>query len=278
MTLTNKILWVIERNLHQTLTLADLAETCGVSRYHLAHAFGEATGQPVMHYLRGRRLTIAAEALASGAPDILCLALDSGYNSHEAFSRAFRAQFGITPEMVRRTATTEDLTMVEPMNYADNNTTELAPPRFVQSEAFLAVGLAQHHPFKQPHNIPIQWQTFMSTLYPDVPHKRDDAPVGISGGMDDDGNFEYVCASEVSKFSDTPRGLIEMTILAQRYAVFRHEGHVSAIGATYDAIWNKGLPASGAQAADAPCIERHLLTFNPKTGMGGVDIWIPIRD
>lgn len=278
MMLTNKALWVIERNLHRALTLADIAEICGVSRYHLAHAFGQATGQPVMQYLRGRRLTAAAQALASGAPDILNLALDSGYNSHEAFSRAFRAQFGVTPEMVRRTATTEDLSMVKPMEYANNTTFKLTPPRIVQGDAMLAVGLAKHHPFEKPHDIPVQWQTFMSTLHAHIPHKRDELPIGISSGMDDDGNFEYICAAEVSKFSTTPRGLIEINIPAQRYAVFTHDGHVSAVGATYNAIWNEGLPASGEQVADAPCVERHLPTFNPQTGTGGVEIWIPVRD
>ena len=100
MTLTNKALWVIERNLDRPLALAEIAESCGVSRYHLAHAFGESTGHSVMHYVRGRRLSAAARRLANGAPDILDLALASGYESHEAFSRAFRAQFGATPDTV----------------------------------------------------------------------------------------------------------------------------------------------------------------------------------
>ena len=93
--------------------------------------------------------------------------------------------------------------------------------------------------------------------------------------MDDDGNFEYICAAEVTAFGKTPRGLIEVTLSPRRYLVFAHDGHISAIGATYNAIWNDGLPASGERAANAPCIERHRPGFNPQTGMGGVDIWIP---
>ena len=275
MSLTHQILWVIERNLDRTLTLADLAESCRVSRYHLAHAFGQATGHPVMQYLRARRLTAAAHALASGAPDILNLALDSGYGSHEAFSRAFRAQFGVTPEMVRRRATTTDLSMMEAINMTESNTADLTPPRLVQGETILAVGLARRHPFEKPQDIPAQWQTFMSE-YAAIPHKREAAPIGIGGGMDDDGNFEYVCAAQVSRFADTPKGLIELTLPPQHYAVFRHDGHVSAISATYSAIWNEGLPAAGLRAADACCIEHHLPTFDPATGMGGIEIWIPI--
>src|SRR5690349_665089 len=107
--LTNRTLWVIERNLDRPLTLDGVAEACGVSRYHLAHAFGASTGLAVIKYIRARGLTTAAQALVARAPDILNLALETGYGSHEAFSRAFRAQFGTTPEMVRHKSGTEGL-------------------------------------------------------------------------------------------------------------------------------------------------------------------------
>lgn len=277
MSLTNKALWVIERHLDRPLTLAGIADNCGVSRYHLAHAFGRATGVSVMQYLRGRRLSVAAAKLAGGAQDILGLALDAGYNSHEAFSRAFRAQFGVTPEMVRRTATTENIAMVKAIEIDHAGGSSLAPPRFVAGAQVLAVGLTQQHVFGRPQDIPAQWQRFMSGLYHEIPHHLPTPPIGVSGGMDDDGNFDYSCAAEVTTFADTPRGLIEITLPPQRYAVFTHRDHVSAIGATYSAIWNEWLPASGERAADAPCIERHLPTFNPQTGMGGVEIWIPLQ-
>ena len=77
MSLTNKALFIIERNISGDLSLAEIAKRCDVSRFHLAHAFGESTGQPVMEYVRGRRLTEAAYALASGADDILSVALDA---------------------------------------------------------------------------------------------------------------------------------------------------------------------------------------------------------
>ncbi|HVV42320.1 MAG TPA: AraC family transcriptional regulator [Nitrobacter sp.] len=277
MSLTRKALWIIERNLGRLQTLADVAEACDVSRYHLAHAFGEATGLPVMQYLRGRRLTEAARALAGGAPDILSLALDSGYASHEAFSRAFRAQFGVTPEMVRRTATTEDIAMVKPIDIQDGKSAGLKPPRIVQGDEIMAVGLAQRHPFGNPKDIPAQWRNFMATCYAAIPNKREGIPISLSGDLDDDGNFEYICAAEVTTFGQTPRGLIEVSLPARRYLVFAHDGHISTIGATYNAIWNTGLPNSGERAANVPCIERHLPTFNPQTGMGGVEIWIPVE-
>jgi AraC family transcriptional regulator len=57
MSVTNKALFVIERNLYRDLTLDQIARYCDVSRFHLAHAFGESTGLSVIEYLRGRRLT-----------------------------------------------------------------------------------------------------------------------------------------------------------------------------------------------------------------------------
>ena len=65
MSFPDKALWIIERNSTQPLTLDGIAAACGVSRSHLAHAFGTATGVSVMQYVRARRLSAAALALAA---------------------------------------------------------------------------------------------------------------------------------------------------------------------------------------------------------------------
>src|SRR4029077_9953194 len=96
-----KALWFIESHLADAWTLDEISAIGGVSRFHMVRAFAAATGFPVMRYVRARRLTEAARALARGAPDILSLALEADYGSHEAFTRAFRDHFGVTPETVR---------------------------------------------------------------------------------------------------------------------------------------------------------------------------------
>jgi AraC-like DNA-binding protein len=88
MSIVDRALWVMERNSEQALGLNNIADACGVSRSHLANAFGTATGWPVMKYLRARRLTEAARRLAGGASDILTVALEHGYGSHEAFTNS----------------------------------------------------------------------------------------------------------------------------------------------------------------------------------------------
>jgi AraC family transcriptional regulator len=277
MTLTNKALWTIERNLHRTLCLSEIADSCGVSNHHLAHAFGEGAGVSVMQYVRARRLTIAAHALAKGAPDILQLALDAGYGSHEAFTRAFHAQFSRTPEMIRRAAGTEDLIMTEAAKTPDAGGAELENPRFESSGPIQIVGLAERHSFSDTKDIPGQWRKFMAR-YAEIEDKTNPIPIGVSANMDDDGNFEYFCAAEVAKLSSTPRGLTSLRVPAQTYAIFLHRGHVSKIGATYAAIWNQWFPAHRRRVADGPSIERHLEEFDPKTGLGGVEIWIPVEE
>ncbi len=78
-----RALWFIENRISGDISLQAIAASAGVSSHHLARAFGAATGQSLMRYARGRRLSEAARSLAAGAPDILAVALDAGYGSHE---------------------------------------------------------------------------------------------------------------------------------------------------------------------------------------------------
>jgi AraC family transcriptional regulator len=71
--------------------------------------------------------------------------------------------------------------------------------------------------------------------------------------------------------------LSRVRIAAQRYAVFTHAEHISTIRRTIKTIWNKWLPESDHQLADAPNFERYGEAFDPRTGLGGLEIWIPIR-
>jgi AraC family transcriptional regulator len=101
MSTIERAVWFIESRLSDPIRLVDVADAVGVSPFHLARLFHAVAGQPVISYVRSRRLSEAARALASGRPDILGLALDVGYGSHEAFTRAFRDRFGLTPEAAR---------------------------------------------------------------------------------------------------------------------------------------------------------------------------------
>ena len=276
MSLANRALWTIDRNLTGDLTLARVAENCGVSRYHLAHAFGETTGMSVMEYVRSRRLSEAAINLAKGASNILDLAMDYGYASHEAFSRAFRTQFGMTPEEVRRKATTDGLPVLTPVKADEGARPAIAPVRIENLPELKFVGLCEHVPFSHLQNIAAQWQRFMPR-YGEIEDKAHPIPSGVSTNLDDEGNFDYVCAVEVKRYGAAPKGLVQITLPPSSYTVFRHDGHVSEIGQTYHAIWNDWVPDHGRKITDGASIERHMETFDTRTGYGGVEIYIPVR-
>ena len=74
-----KAIWFIESHFSYDMTLDDLAQVCGLSRFQMSRLFSYATGKTVTAYVRGRRLTEAARVLADGAPDILAVALQAGY-------------------------------------------------------------------------------------------------------------------------------------------------------------------------------------------------------
>ena len=275
MSFPDKALWIIERNSTQPLTLDGIAAACGVSRSHLAHAFGTATGVSVMQYVRARRLSAAARALAAGASDILSIALEAGYGSHEAFTRAFRDRFQQTPESVRERRTVDGLALAEPLDLRPHASVRLDPPRVVDGQLVRVVGLAERCSFDTTIKIPAQWQRFMEH-YEAIPYKRDQIPIGVTGSADDDGQFQYMCGAEVDRFGAHARELVELEIQPRQYAVFEHPGHVSTIYETYRSIWNEAMPASGRAVADAPVIERHNPAFDPRTGEGGLTLWIPL--
>ena len=155
-----KALWYIENNLGGELTLAKIAAAAGMSRFHLLRAFGAATGSSIMEYARRRRLSEAAKLLTAGAADILGVALDHGYASHEAFTRAFRDQFGITPETARTQGDACNLQLTEAIAMENNLVVELAPPRFEDGRAMLIAGLGERYTFETNKGIPFQWQRF----------------------------------------------------------------------------------------------------------------------
>lgn len=68
-----------------------------------------------------------------------------------------------------------------------------------------------------------------------------------------------------------------LRIAPARYAAFDHPGHVTTIRATYHGIWDRWLMRSGHVAAEAVSLERHHPTFDPRTGLGGLEVWIPLE-
>jgi AraC family transcriptional regulator len=274
----HKALWYIESHLASVLTLDEVAAIAGVSRFHMVRAFAAATGLSVMRYVRARRLSEAARALADGAPDIMGVALDADYGSHEAFTGAFRERFGVTPETVRGSAQLENLQLQEPITMDSTIIDNLQPPRFETGKPLLVAGIGERYTWETGGAaIPGQWQRFRHKV-DEIPDRVGKVAYGVCCNGDDSGNFDYIAGVEVSDFSDLPREFSRVRIPEQRYAVFSHKDHISTIRRTVNTIWNHWLPGSGLKAADAPGFERYGENFDPPTGNGGLEIWVPIRE
>ena len=78
-------------------TLQMLARGAGLSRSALAERFTHFVGHPPMQYLTRWRLQIAARLLADGGAKVSAVALEVGYDSEAAFSRAFKKVTGVPP-------------------------------------------------------------------------------------------------------------------------------------------------------------------------------------
>ena len=272
-----KALWFIESHLADALTLDEIAGVGGISRFHMVRAFGAATGLSVMRYVRARRLTEAARALANGAPDILTLALDADYGSHEAFTRAFRDHFGVTPEAVRASTCLDHIKLQEPILMDSTLTDNLQAPRFQTGKPLLVAGIGERYTCETGAAIPGQWQRFHQSVA-NFSGRIGPVAYGVCCNADDAGNFDYIAGVEVADFSDLPREFSRVRIPEAKYAVFTHSDHISTIRRTVNTIWNHWLPASGLKAADAPNFERYDENFDSLTGNGGLEIWIPVKD
>lgn len=91
----------MEAHLDEGIALADIARAAHFSPYHFHRVFTGMTGEGVMACLRRLRLARAAHALAYGGRSVTALALDAGFESPEAFARAFRTAYGASPSAWR---------------------------------------------------------------------------------------------------------------------------------------------------------------------------------
>lgn len=269
-----KAIWYIENHYRESISLEELARVAGVSRYHLSRMFCYTVGEPISRYIRLRRLSNAAAALAAGEPDILDLALSLGYGSHEAFTRAFKQQFQLTPEQVRIQGNTDNLQLTEARQMQQGTTADLADPHTENPGVLQIAGISRHYLFDTVAGIPDQWQTFVP-LIPRI--SGDPAPTTygvIYNGGDD--SFDYLTGIELPAGKEPPANVVRLTLAPQTYLVFHHSGHVAALRETCNAIWSEWLPASGHLPAQAPWFERYGDSFDPQTGEGGLDVWIPV--
>lgn len=86
----------------EALTLRCLSRRLGYSEFYTTRKFREISGMQLRDYLRHRKLAFALKEVRDSDKSLLHIAFDYGFSSHEAFTRAFKAAYGITPSEYRK--------------------------------------------------------------------------------------------------------------------------------------------------------------------------------
>ncbi len=95
-------LFYIETHLHEQIGLEEVASEALLSPYHYHRIFRNEVGMTVVDYIRNRRMSLASTTLRSTDAGILDIALACGFESQEAFTRAFRKLYGMPPGRFRK--------------------------------------------------------------------------------------------------------------------------------------------------------------------------------
>ena len=226
----NAAIGYIEKNLADEIDFTKAAEEACCSTFHFQRIFFAVNGLTPAEYARRRRLTQAAKELISDNTKVIDIAMKYGYESPDAFTRAFRNLHGVTPTAAREPGVT--LTAYPRISFHielkggnDMDYKILKKPAFsiaMTSRKFTSIN---DQNFK---DIPAWWQKFLAS--PDCAALNalsDNSPGAITGGVmlgvcygePDASDFSYGIAVELPE--NTSAGPFEkMEIPTASWAVF----------------------------------------------------------
>jgi AraC family transcriptional regulator len=162
---------------------------------------------------------------------------------------------------------------------ASNNTSLNLQPRFEAAGPLLIAGLREPLDEHAAQKIPQLWQQLINQ-WPPIPQRVSNIDYGLCIHLANH-EYYYMAGYAVWDFDELPSGLSAYIVPSQTYAVFVHPGHVSGIRATLGYLFNQWLPGSGykhsaTQANSLHFFERYGEGFNPQTGEGDIEIWLPV--
>lgn len=157
----------------------------------------------------------------------------------------------------------------------------MTSPRFVRCEPLLIAGQREFLTENADKEIPLLWQKFMLQEHR-ILHRVNRNFYGLcirSEKSKDD--FYYMAGCLVTDFTDLRREFSPIILSSETYAVFIHDQHVSKIRETIAFAFDEWLPNSAYRLVERPTQSLHFFElyteeFNPDTGFGGMEIWIPV--
>ena len=276
----SEVLAYIESHRFEPLSLAELGSVAGFSPYHFSRVFTARFGESVMSYVRTCRLQAAAlRPTGDTPPALIDLAFDCGFESQEAFKRAFRRRYGVPPGQFQRNKLHQ-----QPKETAMPHTnTQARVDRlddFVKRDASGIVGVRALFDQQNKSGIPSLWPRLIRTL--PLPGQVGAVTYGacwIENKVE--GRFNYMAGVEVRGDAALPEGVERLQLDAQTYAVFRLTLDGTPLHpqmqAAMQMIWGELLPKAGLKAVPAPDLEVYPADFEPMRKGSYVDMYIAIE-
>ena len=277
----------IQANLDEDLSLDAVAKRAGLSSFHFHRLFRSVIGETLKQYTQRLRLERAANRLVMHDSTILDVALDSGFHSHETFSREFKRRFQVTPRSYREWGrgklaqnSVSTLPLDEMYDDFELSETKVTPMAQLHVAFIRHVGPYEAVPDTLWHRL-AEWaharRLPIDLIFLGVAH---DAP-GIT--PPDKLRFD---AAIVVPDTFAPNGSIDgsndrsighQVLLPAEFAVTTHIGHYRTLGQAYGTIVNRIGRLKGYSLGGLPSIEVYRTTrVDANHEMNHTEIYIPV--
>lgn len=245
----------IERNLHKNITLTQISNKIGISKFYFHRLFKNMFNLSVTEYIRKRRLSIAAEKLLTSNYRVIDVAFDAKYNSQAAFSRSFKKAFGINPTELNNYSTEIDFFQkvdIENYAYRDFNIEQNIEIEIIELNEIKLVGLEMtttsvNLQFYTDHAY--QWITVEKNKHKiDNIIAKTDESYSITEFKYGEKESLIFTGLQVSKFENVSENMVKRTIPKGIYAKAIHKGqYLWHAHKTLDYLYFGWLPNSGYQ-------------------------------
>ena len=279
-----RVLDHIERNLDRDLDLATLSDVAAFSKHHFQRQFAEYFGLTPHRYVQLARLKRASHQLAyRGAGSILNVALDSGYESAEAFGRVFKERFGQTPSDFREQPDWEPWTAAyAPLHQARSIIVTDFNPADVRIVDFPATPVALLEHKGDPARIGESIRNFIAWRKQAGLAPRTSATFNILHNdpqttPPEDYRID-ICAATDRPVAGNGSGISEGLIPEGRCAVIRINGFSDDLRPAVTYLYRDWLPESGEELRDFPMFAQRVSFFPDVAENEAVtDIFLPLK-
>jgi AraC family transcriptional regulator len=279
-----KVLEYIDANLDADLTVDQLSRVAAFSKYHFHRQFSEFFGISVFKYIQLNRLKCAAYQLAFRDIPIIDIALASGYENPESFSRAFKKSIGQTPSEFRNQPQWNPWhSIYQPLSdlrsnhmKSENQTAQVKLITFKDTK----IAVLEHH--GDPNLIGqsvrkfIEWRK-QNNLSPKVSATFNILYNNPSEVSPDDYRLD-ICVATERDVTDNQFGIVGKTIPGGRCAVLRHIGSDANISESATYLYSKWLPLSGEELRDFPLYLQRVSFFPDVPEHEAItDVFLPLK-